>query len=128
MSFALLMERRRFLANVVFYLRDDLVASTESRNQHRKLVMNSIVGRMNQFLKISRSGFGSRYRSSQAMRIHLDLLDVRTVDAKPKQLSPLSVTNLKVVKRRPHQRSNRKIPGCTVRHFDNNNPRYNWLM
>ncbi|MBA0881774.1 hypothetical protein Goshw_012243, partial [Gossypium schwendimanii] len=32
------------------------------------------------------------------------------------------------VKDRPHQRSNRKIPGCTVRHFDNNNPRYTWLM
>ncbi|MBA0725246.1 hypothetical protein Golax_021844, partial [Gossypium laxum] len=41
---------------------------------------------------------------------------------------PLSVTNLKVVKDQPHQRSNRKIPGCTVRHFDNNNPRYIWLM
>ncbi|MBA0628992.1 hypothetical protein Godav_023617 [Gossypium davidsonii] len=42
MSFALLMERRRFLANVVFYLRDDVVASTESRNQHRKLLFGKL--------------------------------------------------------------------------------------
>ncbi|MBA0813161.1 hypothetical protein Gohar_027036, partial [Gossypium harknessii] len=128
MSFALLMERRRIALDVVFYLRDDLAASTVSGNQCRKLLMNSIFGCMNQFLKLSRSGFGSRYQSSHAMRIHLDLLDVRTADAKLKQLSPLSVTNLQIVKDRPHQRSNRKIPGGTVRHFDNNDPSYSWLM
>ncbi|MBA0628994.1 hypothetical protein Godav_023619, partial [Gossypium davidsonii] len=52
----------------------------------------------------------------------------RTADAKLKQLSPLSVTNLPIVKDRPHQRSNMKIPGGTVRHFDNNDPSYSWLM
>ncbi|MBA0841186.1 hypothetical protein Goarm_003692, partial [Gossypium armourianum] len=33
-----------------------------------------------------------------------------------------------IVKERPHQRSNRKIPGGTVRHLDNNDPSYSWLM
>ncbi|MBA0702637.1 hypothetical protein Goari_020530, partial [Gossypium aridum] len=32
------------------------------------------------------------------------------------------------VKDRPHQKSNKKLPGGTVRHFDNNNPRYSWLL
>ncbi|MBA0725248.1 hypothetical protein Golax_021845, partial [Gossypium laxum] len=37
-------------------------------------------------------------------------------------------TNLQIAKDRPHQRSNRKIPGGTVRHFDNNDPSHSWLM
>ncbi|KAG4201748.1 hypothetical protein ERO13_A05G298250v2 [Gossypium hirsutum] len=51
-----------------------------------------------------------------------------TADAKPKQLSPLSIITLQNVKNRPHQKSNRKLPGCTVRYFDNNDPRYSWLL
>ncbi|MBA0753481.1 hypothetical protein Gogos_020153, partial [Gossypium gossypioides] len=46
----------------------------------------------------------------------------RTVDVRLKQLSPLSVVTLQIVKDRPHQKSNRKLHGGTVRHFDNNDP------
>ncbi|MBA0556375.1 hypothetical protein Golob_026481 [Gossypium lobatum] len=37
-------------------------------------------------------------------------------------MSPLSVATLYILKYRPHQKWNRKLPGGTVRHFDNNNP------
>ncbi|MFQ6629377.1 hypothetical protein Gotur_007346, partial [Gossypium turneri] len=54
--------------------------------------------------------------------------NARKAYAKPKQLSPLSVATLQDVKDRPHQKSNKKLPGGTVRHFDNNEPRYGWLL
>ncbi|MBA0711399.1 hypothetical protein Golax_010588, partial [Gossypium laxum] len=34
-----------------------------------------------------------------------------TVDPEPKQLSPLPVATLQIVKYRPHQKSNRKLSG-----------------
>ncbi|TYH51553.1 hypothetical protein ES332_D10G284100v1 [Gossypium tomentosum] len=49
-------------------------------------------------------------------------------DAEPKQLSPLSIITLQNIKDRPHQKGNRKLPGGTVRYFDNNEPRYGWLL
>ncbi|MFQ6647013.1 hypothetical protein Gotur_019860 [Gossypium turneri] len=51
-----------------------------------------------------------------------------TADAEPKQLSPLSIITLQNIKDRPHQKSNRKLPGGIVRYFDNNDPRYSWLL
>ncbi|MBA0671323.1 hypothetical protein Goklo_024662, partial [Gossypium klotzschianum] len=33
-----------------------------------------------------------------------------------------------IVKDWRHQRRYRKLPGGTVRHFDDNDPRYSWLM
>ncbi|MBA0613430.1 hypothetical protein Godav_013868 [Gossypium davidsonii] len=50
--------------------------------------------------------------------------NARTANAESKQLSPLSIATLQNVKDRPHQKSNRKLPGGTVRHFDNNDPHY----
>ncbi|MFQ6647016.1 hypothetical protein Gotur_019679 [Gossypium turneri] len=32
------------------------------------------------------------------------------------------MATLQIVKGRPHQKRNRKLPGGTVRHFDNNDP------
>ncbi|MFQ6647014.1 hypothetical protein Gotur_019860, partial [Gossypium turneri] len=49
-------------------------------------------------------------------------------DAELKQLSPLSIITLRNIKDRPHQKKNRKLPGGTVRYFDNNEPRYGWLL
>ncbi|KAG8498723.1 hypothetical protein CXB51_005047 [Gossypium anomalum] len=46
--------------------------------------------------------------------------NIRIADVEPKQLPPLSVATL--------QNSNRKLPGGIVRHFDNNDPRYGWLL
>ncbi|MBA0711398.1 hypothetical protein Golax_010587 [Gossypium laxum] len=54
--------------------------------------------------------------------------NTRIADVKPNQLLPLSVVTLQNVKDRPHPKSNRKLPGGTVRHFDNNDPHYSWLL
>ncbi|TYH00358.1 hypothetical protein ES288_A10G269600v1 [Gossypium darwinii] len=50
------------------------------------------------------------------------------VDAESEQLSPLSKITLQNVKNRPYQKKNRKLPGGSVRYFDNSNPRYSWLL
>ncbi|MFQ6665476.1 hypothetical protein Gotur_032201 [Gossypium turneri] len=54
--------------------------------------------------------------------------NARTANAEQKQLLSLSIITLQNVKDRPHQKSNKKLPGGTVWHFDNNNPRYSWLL
>ncbi|KAB2010711.1 hypothetical protein ES319_D10G260400v1 [Gossypium barbadense] len=51
-----------------------------------------------------------------------------SADAEQKQLSPLSIITLQNIKNRPDQKSNRKLPGGAVRYFDNNDPRYSWLL
>ncbi|KAH1045600.1 hypothetical protein J1N35_036384 [Gossypium stocksii] len=51
-----------------------------------------------------------------------------TAEAKPSQLSPLSIITLQNVRHRPYQKRNRKLPGSTVRYFDNKDPRYSWLL
>ncbi|MBA0577324.1 hypothetical protein Golob_024739 [Gossypium lobatum] len=54
--------------------------------------------------------------------------NARTANAESKQLSPLSIATLQNVKDRPHQKHNSKLPGGTVRHFDNNDPHYSLLL
>ncbi|MBA0765707.1 hypothetical protein Gotri_014863, partial [Gossypium trilobum] len=38
------------------------------------------------------------------------------------------MVTLQNVKDRPHQKSNRKLPGGTIRHFDYNDTHYSWLL
>ncbi|MBA0752944.1 hypothetical protein Gogos_022233, partial [Gossypium gossypioides] len=52
----------------------------------------------------------------------------RTADAEPKQLLPLLVATLQIIEDRPHQKRNGNLPWGTIWHFNNNDPRYSWLL
>ncbi|MBA0725245.1 hypothetical protein Golax_021843, partial [Gossypium laxum] len=64
--------------------------------------------------------FGSVFRGAR--------IAVVVSTSKNKKLLLLSVATLQIVKDQPHQKSNRKLHGGIVRHFDNNDPRYSWLL
>ncbi|XWS65995.1 hypothetical protein CRYUN_Cryun05aG0162100 [Craigia yunnanensis] len=52
----------------------------------------------------------------------------RNVAAGHKRQSPMTIATLQIMKERADKRSDRKKPGGIVRHFDNTEHGYGWLL